>query len=78
MSQAPVHVVPYDPSWVDKFESEQASLAMLLAPWRSGPIEHVGSTAVVGMWAKPVIDREYQRPVPEQRLMDVRHRLLSA
>lgn len=56
MSQAPVHVVPYDPSWVDKFESEQASLAMLLAPWRSGPIEHVGSTAVVGMWAKPVID----------------------
>lgn len=56
MSQAPVHVVPYDPSWVDKFESEQASLAMRLAPWRSGPIEHVGSTAVVGMWAKPVID----------------------
>jgi GrpB-like predicted nucleotidyltransferase (UPF0157 family) len=56
MSQAPVHVVPYDPSWVDKFEAEKSSLAMLLAPWRSGPIEHVGSTAVVGMWAKPVID----------------------
>jgi GrpB-like predicted nucleotidyltransferase (UPF0157 family) len=56
MSQAPVHVVPYDPSWVDMFEAEQASLAQLLAPWRSGPIEHVGSTAVVGLSAKPVID----------------------
>jgi len=56
MSEAPVHVVPYDPSWIDQFETEKASLAELLAPWRRGPIEHVGSTAVVGLWAKPVID----------------------
>ena len=46
MSEMPIYVVAYDPSWVDKFESEKASLEQLLAPWRKGPIEHVGSTAV--------------------------------
>ena len=56
MSEMPIYVVPYDPSWVDKFESEKASLEQLLAPWRKGPIEHVGSTAVPGLCAKPVID----------------------
>lgn len=56
MSEAPVHIVAYDPSWIDKFESEKALLEQLLAPWRKGPIEHVGSTAVVGLCAKPVID----------------------
>jgi len=48
--------VPYDPSWIEKFESEKTLLEKLLAPWRRGPIEHVGSTAVVGLCAKPVID----------------------
>jgi len=56
MNEAPVHVVPYDPTWIDKFESERVALEKLLAPWRKGPIEHVGSTAVVGLCAKPVID----------------------
>ena len=39
-----------------KFETEKAYLETLLAPWRYGPIEHVGSTAVIGLCAKPVID----------------------
>ena len=56
MIQAPVHVVPYDPTWVTKFEHEKLALETLLAPWRRGPIEHVGSTAVVGLCAKPVVD----------------------
>lgn len=53
---APIIVVPYDSSWPDKFESEQKVLERLLAPWIAGPIEHVGSTAVPGVAAKPVID----------------------
>ena len=31
-------------------------LATVLAPWLCGPIEHIGSTAVPGLGAKPVID----------------------
>jgi GrpB-like predicted nucleotidyltransferase (UPF0157 family) len=56
MSAAPIHIVPYDPRWVVQFEREKAALERLLAPWRRGPIEHVGSTAVPGLCAKPVID----------------------
>src|SRR5690349_7739063 len=56
MPEAPIHIVPYDPCWVASFETEKAFLETLLARWRRGPIEHVGSTAVVGLCAKPVID----------------------
>ena len=54
--EAPVHLTPYDPSWPSLFEVERAVLERTLAPWLSGPIEHVGSTAVPGLVAKPVID----------------------
>ena len=53
---APVIVVPYDSSWPDKFESERQVLFRALKRWLAGPIEHVGSTAVPGLAAKPVID----------------------
>ena len=56
MSEASVHVVPYDPSWMEKFEQEKDFLEQLLEPWRKGPVVHVGSTAIVGLCAKPVID----------------------
>jgi GrpB-like predicted nucleotidyltransferase (UPF0157 family) len=56
MSEAPIHIVPYDTSWVAQFEREKAVLEKLLAPWRRGPIEHVGSTAIPGLCAKPVLD----------------------
>ncbi len=56
MSEMRVYLVGYDPTWPDKFEAESLHLAELLKPWRAGPIEHVGSTAVPGLRAKPVID----------------------
>jgi len=56
MAEEPVHVVPYDPIWPRRFAEERALLAEVLAPWLAGPIEHVGSTAVPGLAAKPVID----------------------
>lgn len=52
----PIEVVPYDPSWPAHFEAERLLLEAVLAPWLAGPIEHVGSTAVAGLAAKPVID----------------------
>jgi GrpB-like predicted nucleotidyltransferase (UPF0157 family) len=54
--QPPVIIEPYASAWPEKFESERLLLAPVLAPWLAGPIEHVGSTAVPGLAAKPVID----------------------
>lgn len=54
--QAPVRIVTYDPSWPTRFAQERAALEVVLAPWLTGPIEHIGSTAVPGLVAKPVID----------------------
>ena len=56
MSSAPVILEEYDPAWVSKYQVEKASLLSIAAKWNYGGIEHVGSTAVPGMVAKPVID----------------------
>src|SRR5687767_7469885 len=55
-SEAPVVIVPYDPAWPVQFDAEQQVLRRALAAWLVGPIEHIGSTAVPGLAAKPVID----------------------
>jgi GrpB-like predicted nucleotidyltransferase (UPF0157 family) len=54
--EAPVEIVAYDPSWPVRFDEERAMLRRRLERWLAGPIEHVGSTAVPGLAAKPVID----------------------
>jgi GrpB-like predicted nucleotidyltransferase (UPF0157 family) len=54
--EAPIEIVPYDASWPRLFAQERELLAQALAKWIVGGIEHVGSTAVPGLDAKPVID----------------------
>ena len=51
-----IDVVAYDPQWPVRFAAEHALLVRVLAPWLSGGIHHVGSTAVPGLAAKPIID----------------------
>ena len=51
-----VEIVPYDESWPAEFETERSLLQKALAPWLTGPIEHIGSTAVPLLSAKPIID----------------------
>src|SRR5262245_47756059 len=51
-----VEIVEYDPSWPALFEAERQALARTLAPWLTGSIEHIGSTAIPGLAAKPVVD----------------------
>lgn len=46
----------YDPGWPARFEAERARLAAAIGEWAVGGIHHVGSTAVPGLDAKPVID----------------------
>jgi GrpB-like predicted nucleotidyltransferase (UPF0157 family) len=55
-NDAPVEIVDYDPTWPVRFEAERDQLVELLESWLVGPIEHIGSTAVIGLPAKPVID----------------------
>jgi len=52
---APVIIVDYDPRWPKFFEEEKANLVRVIGPMMVA-IEHVGSTAVPGLAAKPIID----------------------
>jgi GrpB-like predicted nucleotidyltransferase (UPF0157 family) len=51
-----VEVADPDPEWADRFAEQRVMLEELLRPWLTGPVEHIGSTAVPGLRAKPVID----------------------
>jgi GrpB-like predicted nucleotidyltransferase (UPF0157 family) len=51
----PVVVVPYDPAWPAAFEHVRSRVAEALGDLAVG-IEHVGSTAVPGLEAKPIVD----------------------
>ena len=53
--EAPILLADYDPAWPAAFESERERLAELLGNWLRGSIEHIGSTAVPGLRAKPVL-----------------------
>jgi len=57
----PIEVVPYDPSWAVAFEEWRRRLAEALGE-TAVRIEHVGSTAVPGLAAKPVIDVQVSVP----------------
>jgi len=52
----PIAVVPPDPDWQTWGGRERVRLQALLAPWLVAPVEHVGSTAVPGLAAKPILD----------------------
>jgi GrpB-like predicted nucleotidyltransferase (UPF0157 family) len=52
----PIRIVSYDPNWPTRFEEELAALEDAIRPWIAGGIHHVGSTAVPGLDAKPIID----------------------
>jgi GrpB-like predicted nucleotidyltransferase (UPF0157 family) len=49
-----VEVVAYDPRWPDLFETERRQSVDVLPNALS--IEHVGSTSVSGLAAKPIVD----------------------
>ena len=45
----------YDPGWPVLYEQERAAVQEALAPYMNA-IEHIGSTSVPGLAAKPIID----------------------
>lgn len=53
---APVQVIDPAPEWAKLGRVLVADLDVLLDPWRIGGVQHIGSTSVPGLAAKPVID----------------------
>ena len=51
-----IEVVPYDPAWPARFGAVRAALRTAVDGVPVLAIEHVGSTSVPGLAAKPVID----------------------
>src|ERR1700733_7969363 len=47
---------PYDPEWPLRFETERRRVEPILSGYLVRPIEHIGSTAISGLVAKPIID----------------------
>jgi GrpB-like predicted nucleotidyltransferase (UPF0157 family) len=52
----PIELLDPDPAWAPRGEQERNQLEGLRAPWLTRRIEHVGSTAIPGLPAKPIID----------------------
>lgn len=66
-----VDVAPYDPRWPALFEEERDLLSALLPPDLFTRIEHIGSTAVPGLSAKPVIDMQVETTDLDRARMEV-------
>ncbi len=50
-----IDVLPYDPSWPKAFALVQQEIAQTLEGFKP-VIEHIGSTSIEGLYAKPIID----------------------
>jgi GrpB-like predicted nucleotidyltransferase (UPF0157 family) len=69
-----LEIVPYDRLWPDQFEAEARRVGAALGEGALR-VDHVGSTAVPGLAAKPVID--LQVSVPALEPMDTYRRPLA-
>lgn len=67
-AREPVEIVDYDPAWAADGARECDQLQVLLGTWLTNNIEHVGSTAVPGLAAKPILD--LQAPVDSLDVAD--------
>ena len=52
----PIRIVDADPAWAEAFEAQRRVLTPHLIDHLVRPIEHIGSTSVPGLPAKPIID----------------------
>ncbi|PCE67548.1 GrpB family protein [Salinivibrio sp. YCSC6] len=71
-----VNVVPYSNVWREEFATEKAKISAALSEVNVSKIHHVGSTAVPGMCAVPIIDILVE--VENLEVLDGASHLLSA
>ena len=51
-----LQIVDYNPAWPGMFEAGRDVLSAVLRKWITADIQHIGSTAVAALAAKPEID----------------------
>ena len=73
----PIILSPFNPLWREWFEEEKAFLLKSLASEKVLRISHIGSTAIGGIWAKPIIDILVEVP-REASLSQLKQVLLEA
>lgn len=56
LSAETVEITPYNPDWADRYLMERKHIESVLPDGFIVRIEHVGSTAVPGLAAKPIVD----------------------
>ena len=68
---------PHDPRWADSFAAESARVRGAIDGWVTGGVHHVGSTALEGTAARPVIDMlvGVHDPVPRSEYVEALERL---
>jgi GrpB-like predicted nucleotidyltransferase (UPF0157 family) len=52
---APIHLAEPDPGWAEQYAEQEGLIRGALGP-RATRVEHVGSTSVPGLAAKPILD----------------------
>ena len=68
-------VVPYDEKWINEFEKIKNEILPIIYN-DIVSIEHVGSTSIPGLWAKPIIDinivvENFMLPVVIEKLASI-------
>ncbi|MFI9405121.1 GrpB family protein [Nocardia sp. NPDC052316] len=61
-----IRIVDYDPAWPQRFAAEHARIARALG-LTARRIDHIGSTSVPGLAAKPIIDIDLSVPEVEDQ-----------
>ena len=52
----PIELTEHRQEWATQYSQMEARLRRILSPCGAFRISHVGSTAIAGIWAKPIVD----------------------
>ncbi|MBN2323241.1 MAG: GrpB family protein [Spirochaetes bacterium] len=74
----PVTLSTYSPEWPKAYEKEKSVLTRILGPAIALRIEHIGSTAVYGLSAKPTIDILVEIPASPAIHKEIKNKMTAS
>jgi GrpB-like predicted nucleotidyltransferase (UPF0157 family) len=75
LTKEPIVLVPYDAQWAARYSAVETELKSILPRMLMQRIAHIGSTAVPGLSAKPIIDVQVEVSDLEMVKRDVAHKM---